>query len=735
LQFRTAAVAAIPLILQGAEIRGRVTDGASGEPLTRVEVRCEGDARKTLTGPDGRFELDYTGEPCRLRITSVSYRPVIRKIDAPAEIEVSLMPDSMTRSQAIQVAAGPYATETADSVSLAGNELRNLASVIADDPLRAVQGLPGVTAQDDFQSQFALRGADFTRIGLAIDGILLHAPFHALQGQSTNASLTNFQGEILESANLIAGPLPSRYGDRTAGVLDLATRDGSASDAVKARISLGTSNAGGSAEGRIDDRGTWLVAARQSYLQYLLSRTSDSPGLDFAFRDLQAKLSYNLTQRNQLSLMLLEGWSGLNRDSIRDQLGINSIDNSGFHPTTVAATWRYTPRSDLLLTNRAAFIREQYEDDNKTPLPLVYGLYGEWTWAASVSKQWGASSSTEAGVSLRRIREDGFSQRFSSPAGLLDSYGGSTRIWSGYLQHAWSITPRFRIEAGTRAETDSLSAVKTTSPYASFSAGLWSGGKITASLAQAAQFPEVSQFTSIAGSRSLLPEQSIQAQISFQQMFGEATRIRFDLYQRRDRDLLFRSLFDPRIAAGGIYPGDTLAPWQNSERALARGVEIFLQRRSANRLTGWISYAYNFTLIRDGVMNAEFSAPFDSRSSVRIFGSYRLSNTWNLSSRFTYGAGLPLPGFFELHNGIPYLSSARNSLRLPAYQRTDIRINKAFAKRRAQYTLFAEVVNVTNHNNLVFESLNSYNPVTGQVSLNIQKTFPILPAAGLVIDF
>jgi len=436
-----AAIAAIPLLVQAQEIRGHVTDGSSGESLSRVEIRC--DAMKTLTGFDGRFTLETHGEPCSLRASSVGYRPITRRVEGAAEIEIALMPDSMTRSEAVTIAAGPYATEAADSVSLAGNELRNLASVLADDPLRAVQGLPGVTAQNDFQSQFALRGAGFSRIGLSIDGILMHAPFHALQSDATNASLTNFQGEILESANLIAGPLPSRYGDRTAGMLDLETRDGSASDRFKARLSAGSSNVAASAEGRIGDRGTWLVAARQSYLQYLLSRTTDSSGLDFAFRDVQAKLTYNLTQRNQVSLMLLDGWSGLDRSSIRERLGANSLAASSFRPSTAIVTWRFTPRSDLLITNRAAFIRERFEDDNKTAMPITAGSYSEWTWTGSVSKQWRESSSTEAGASMRRFREDGFAR--------FDAYRGAATLWSGYMQQSWSPARRLRFEAGSRA--------------------------------------------------------------------------------------------------------------------------------------------------------------------------------------------------------------------------------------------------------------------------------------------
>src|SRR5262249_18494218 len=153
--------------------------------------------------------------------------------------------------------------------------------------------------------------------------------------------------------------------------------------------------------------------------------------------------------------------------------------------------------------------------------------------------------------------------------------------------------------------------------------------------------------------------------------------------------------------------------------------------RSANRLSGWISYAHTFTRVRDGITGVAFPSDFDSTNAVRAFATYRLTSSVNLSGRFVYATGLPLPGFFELRNGITYISAERNSLRLPLYQRTDFRINKAFVKRRTQFTLFAEVVNLTNHKNIVFESLNSYNPVTGQARVSVQRTFPILPAAGL----
>jgi hypothetical protein len=81
---------------------------------------------------------------------------------------------------------------------LAGNHAKNLASVLADDPLRAVQGLPGVRSNNDFDERFSLRGADYSRTGLYLDGVLLHAPFHMIEGQTFSGSGTAFNGDLVE---------------------------------------------------------------------------------------------------------------------------------------------------------------------------------------------------------------------------------------------------------------------------------------------------------------------------------------------------------------------------------------------------------------------------------------------------------------------------------------------------------------------------------------------------------
>ena len=57
--------------------------------------------------------------------------------------------------------------------------MQNLRGVLADDPLRAVQVLPGVATGDDLRSEFTVRGSSFSHMNMTVDGFttpyLLHA--------------------------------------------------------------------------------------------------------------------------------------------------------------------------------------------------------------------------------------------------------------------------------------------------------------------------------------------------------------------------------------------------------------------------------------------------------------------------------------------------------------------------------------------------------------------------------
>jgi hypothetical protein len=209
-----------------------------------------------------------------------------------------------------------------------------------------------------------------------------------------------------------------------------------------------------------------------------------------------------------------------------------------------------------------------------------------------------------------------------------------------------------------------------------------------------------------------------------------------EFYDRQDRDLMARPFLDPRILFNGsIFNALPNAPLRNSQRGYSRGAQIFLQRRTANGFTGWISYAYGRAVISDGDLGVRFPSDYDQRHTLNAYVSRRLRTTINVSARFTYGSGMPLPGFYRLDGTAYFLASNRNGLRAPDYQRTDLRLNKAYVHKKSKATLFAEVVNLTNHHNRDFDSPGPYDSVTGRTYPNFFSMFPILPSAGVVYEF
>src|ERR1700704_5135231 len=185
------------------EVNGRIVSARDGQPLALVQVDLVGTPFLSVTGADGTFRI--AGLPAGtyvLQTTVVGYRVIRQEFALAAgeikKFEVALTPSTLTLSESAVVTADPFDVpeSSAAGFTLQGDERKNLASVLADDPLRAVQSVPGVTSNDDFSSEFSVRGAPFDRIGLYLDGVLLHSPFHTTDGQADNGSPTTFNGHL-----------------------------------------------------------------------------------------------------------------------------------------------------------------------------------------------------------------------------------------------------------------------------------------------------------------------------------------------------------------------------------------------------------------------------------------------------------------------------------------------------------------------------------------------------------
>ena len=188
-----------------------------------------------------------------------------------------------------------------------------------------------------------------------------------------------------------------------------------------------------------------------------------------------------------------------------------------------------------------------------------------------------------------------------------------------------------------------------------------------------------------------------------------------------------------RLIPGGIFRPTT--PFvDNVLEGGAHGVEVTVERRALSGLTGWLSYAWTRSRNTDITTSETYWSDFDQRHTLNANVAFRWSERSSLSARYRFGSNFPLQGYFEQSGDIHVLTSERNVGRLPAYSRLDLRADRAFTYRKSRLTLFAEVVNVLNRDNVRMRGA-SLNLRTGQVFGLTETLFPLLPSAGVLIEF
>ena len=251
-----------------------------------------------------------------------------------------------------------------------------------------------------------------------------------------------------------------------------------------------------------------------------------------------------------------------------------------------------------------------------------------------------------------------------------------------------------------------------------------------------AQFPSFLQLHGEHGNAELRAERSRHLAAALERDLGGRTRLRLEAYDQDESGGLFTPAAEWRIAGGRIRAPDPAPPFDNALQGRSRGVEVMLQRRSANGLSGWLAYALR---PRAGARRAPpvcASTPTStSATPLTGYGSVRVSETLNLSAKFRYGSGFPIAGYFRhAADGGFALSDERNTVRAGVYSRLDLRANKTWIFRSWKLTVFGELLNALGHTNRRYSGFD-LDRRTGRVFIESDTLFPRLPSLGVTADF
>ena len=403
-------------------VRGVVVDRADGTAIGDVSVRVQDAGAPVKTDAEGRFEL--AGVPAGQRTLYVSVvgfilvkRPIDVRPGEPLDLTIALSEGTGTYSETVTV-AGERFREQERSVpaqqTLGSGDIQNLRNLLTNDPMRAIQVLPGVSTGDDFRSEFVVRGSPFSRMTFTLDGVPTSFLLHTVQQIRDGGSIAMLNGDILDGITLLNGSYPQRYGNRLGAELDFHMREGSR-DRAQLRFAVSGTDASVVAEGPLGGgkSGSWLVSARKSYLELLLRQIDDENDFGFGFSDIQSKLVYDVAPAHRAELTIVAGRSRLDQESTVEQL--NEVQDGRNSAVLVNGGWRFTLSPRVVLNQHLALGVNDYSNVNAAGGELDRGSGRDVTWRADLAAIRSSTLTLEGGAQAQWQHRDLYESLPSRP--------------------------------------------------------------------------------------------------------------------------------------------------------------------------------------------------------------------------------------------------------------------------------------------------------------------------------
>jgi hypothetical protein len=734
-------------------IAGVVIDDRTAKPIKGVAILVENQSIVAETDTDGRFSLSAPRGRQTIAASVIGYallRADVEVADAPLDMTIRLSEGAGAYTERVTVSGS--ARRESDGVpggtSVYGRELETLRGAVLDDPLRAIQSLPSATATDDFHSEFAVRGNPFRYVGLVVDGVPTRYLMHTANVDD-GGSIAMINSDTLSSVSLLPGSYPQRTGRQLGAEVDLATREGSR-DEFRGRAGLSGTSAAMLGEGPIaNGKGSWLASARRSYLNYLIDRIDPETGFAFGFVDAQAKAVYDFSARHQIAMTALLGRAVFEEDT--PNLGINEIRTGISRAWLSSLSWRYLPSSRWAITQRLYWTGLHYDYDNPSGATLDSARFSRLGWRADGSVSVAPRAVVEFGGDVEHFdgRSD-INRQLSDTGGRvsLSAYEEQSRAGSVYAQIRLDVHPRVTVSPGGRLDQWSLTGSRKASPWVNAEWRVSERTRVRGGSGIYRQFPDLDQVFGIrGGGLDLRPERALHLDAGVEQALPGQLRVLFNVYSRRERDVMWTPGAEPRLSSrGAILPGAFDAPWVNALSGEARGVEVVARRDATGGFSGFAGYAFGRLKYTDTATSETFWGDADQRHTLSLYGAYRLSSRTSASARYRYGSNYPVGGYIGLPpprlglptvvDGLPSflgLAAERNTLRLPPYSRLDLRADRAFTWSSRRLVAFVDVANVLNHQNVRNTSyaIDGAGRVVGRAG----ALLPFVPSAGLVVEF
>jgi outer membrane cobalamin receptor len=722
-----AAAAACPAEAQdaalGATVSGSVRIARFGTPLPDAEVAVTGTALAVRTDLDGRFAISGLAPGSyRLVARSEGYRAqevAVEVRDGDGEVETSFSLETLA-SFAGDVVVEPscytlYQEAPSVRASLSREEVERMPH-FADDVFRAARWLPGTTGED-LSSTMNVRGGVADESLILLDGVEIYEGFHLKELFSLTGII---DAEAVDNLEFMSGGYAAQYGNRMSGVVDIRS-----ASPVANRLSFGvsTTNISLLSEGQFaGGRAQWVVAARRTDLEAVIGWVDPDNGLEPDFSDVFGKLAYHLGNDTVLSasVLLARDKAHYVEENGRVEELLDTAVTMRYGWIGVKTAWSPDLYSDTILSagqterERSGWIDYSYQAgivDDRRDFEFL-ALRQDWsldlsdrhalTWGFDVRRV----KSTYDYTSLGMIRDPvmtGGEVEVTERDYLLFPEGDTYGL---FVADRFRLLDRLVVEAGLRWDRQTYIDDDQLSPRLNVLWELDKRTKLRAAWGLFHQAQHINELQVTDGVTTFSPAQQAEHRLlGFDHTWSRDLSLRVELFQKRFTDPMPRweNLLNPIEILPELEADRVLvAP----DRARAEGFELALRRDGGRRWGWWASYAY--ARAEDNIDGEWVPRNWDQRHTVSFDVNFRPNAKWNLNLGGIYHSGWPttavLAEWTTGPGGAPAIRvypGPRNRERLPYYLRLDVRASRDFRLRHGTFSLYLEVMNLLNRENLV----------------------------------
>lgn len=761
-------------------LNGYIKDALSGETLIGATITVKGSGKTVTSNNFGFFSITLNKGKYQLSCSYIGYQSKELEIDLNANTEqlIQLLPNTAIVLQDVTVSArrrdNNVKTAQMGKMELSVNTAKALPAFLGEvDILKTLQLMPGVRNAGEGNAGFYVRGGGPDQNLILLDDAVVYNTGHLFGFFSV------FNSDAIKNVSLIKGGMPAQYGGRLSSVVDIAMKEGN-NNKTQIDAGIGLIASRFSIQGPIKrTKSSFIVSARRTYIDALtkplISKSSDFYGSGYYFYDLNAKMNFQISEKDHL---YISGYFG------RDKFNFNNAARSfktliDWGNATSTVRWNHIFNKKLFSNTTLVYNDYHFNlngSQNDFNINLSSGIRDltaktDFDYYASPEHKLKFGVQFTHHTFLPNIVSGNQDSVVFTPNNASKKFA---REWAVYLQDDWEINSKLKLNLGLR-----YSLFQQTGKYTNYTrdnngnkldSTVYGSGQIvqqygglepratlrytlneTSSL-KAGITRNLQYIHLVTNAGSSLPTDlwvpstlRVKPQLSWQYAAGYFKNFNNGMFET-SLEVYYKTM-ENQVEYREGYTPSLKDPEEEFVfgRGWSYGAELFINKVKG-RLTGWIGYTLGWTWRKFPDLNQgqKFPSRYDRRHDLSVVANYTINDKWKIAGVFVYGTGnaISVPERFYFIGGVlSQQYSGINAYRMRAYHRMDIAATYTpKPKKERKYTT-----------NWVFSLYNAYsraNPYflyfdqegaaangTLNVSAKQVSLFPVLPSVTWNLKF